>query len=69
MLIHSMNSEIMYENNNTASNRYYETKQSANPRVVGVERPLIEHVDNLIQCVSAEVSQTIIQSGYEYLKD
>lgn len=64
-----MKNDILYDSHSTASNRYYDSKTSINRRPVEVTRPTIEVHNKANYCrVKAEVSETVVNRGYELLK-
>lgn len=64
-----MKTDILYDSHSTASNRYYESKTSINRRPVEVTRPIVEVHNRENFCrAKADVSETIVNRGYELLK-
>lgn len=64
-----MKTDILYDSHSTASNRYYDSKSSINRRPVEVSRPTVEVHNKVNDCrTKAEISDTIVNRGYELLK-
>lgn len=59
----------LYDSHSTASNRYYDSKSSIDSKPVEVTRPTVEVHNKSNYCrTKAEVSETIVNRGYELLK-
>ena len=64
-----MKTDILYDSRSTVSNRYYDSKSSANSKQVEVVRPTVEvHSLGEYKRMKAVVSETVVQRGCDIMK-